>query len=171
MQSAIVKVFGTMGVFVVFIACARTPAAPVPPLRSDRPAAPPPALPARPPTSAPPLKPDPAAPKLDKVSVFFDYDSYVLKPEAGSSLQEIAATAKRNGHSVRIEGHCDERGTPEYNMALGDGRARSTERYLEALGIRKEKMSVISFGSQRPAALGHDEASWAQNRRSDVMIR
>ena len=109
-------------------------------------------------------------PAVRRVSIPFDFDSYVLRPEAGPLLQSLAITARRGNHAVRIEGHCDERGTPEYNLALGDGRARSAQRYLEQLGVPKEKTSVVSFGSQRPRALGHDEASWAQNRRGEVMI-
>jgi peptidoglycan-associated lipoprotein len=110
-------------------------------------------------------------PEVRRVSIPFDFDSYVLRPEAGPLLQSLATSARRGGHAVKIEGHCDERGTPEYNLALGDGRARSAQRYLEQLGIPKEKTSVVSFGSQRPRALGHDEASWAQNRRGEVMIQ
>jgi peptidoglycan-associated lipoprotein len=109
--------------------------------------------------------------QVDRVSVFFDFDSYVLRLGAGELLQRIAAAAKRDQRLVRIEGHCDERGTPEYNLALGEGRARSTQRYLEALGVPPGKIGVVSFGSTRPRATGHDEASWAENRRGDVILR
>jgi peptidoglycan-associated lipoprotein len=146
-------------------ACARTPVtpdkvpSPAPAVSQQREASPPPA-PAQPPASE----------ELTKISVFFDFDSYVLRPDAGPSLQRIAATAKQAGRAIRIEGHCDERGTPEYNLALGDGRARSAQQYLESLGVAKDKVSAVSFGSQRPKALGHDDAAWSQNRRSDVSV-
>jgi peptidoglycan-associated lipoprotein len=155
------------------LACARTPAPAVATSAAPAPAraaAPAPASPSAVPLPQLPGKDIPAA-DVRQVSVFFDFDSYVLRPDAGQVLQAIATTAKRGGHRLRIEGHCDERGTPEYNLALGDGRARSTQRYLEQLGVPREKTSVVSFGSQRPKAPGHDEASWAENRRGDVMVQ
>ncbi len=147
-----------------------------------------PAVATTPPTAVAPKPPPPPAtraavplpqvPKKElpptevrRVSIPFDFDSYMLRPEAGPLLQSLAATARRGDHAVRIEGHCDERGTPEYNLALGDGRARSAQKYLEQLGVPKEKTSMVSFGSQRPKALGHYEAAWAQNRRGEVMIQ
>jgi peptidoglycan-associated lipoprotein len=149
------------------VSCARTPVKKESPAPLGRVA---PAIPA--PVEPLPL-PDPPtsdADAVDAVSVFFDFDSYVLKPESGPLLQSIAATAKGGHRSLRIEGHCDERGTPEYNLALGEGRARSVQKYLERLGIPTKKMSVISFGSQRPRVQGKDEAAWSQNRRGDVKL-
>jgi peptidoglycan-associated lipoprotein len=117
--------------------------------------------------------PGPALPagRLERVSLFFDFDSYVLRSDAGPQLQQVARVAKEAGRPVKIEGHCDERGTPEYNLALGEGRARAAQRYLEALGIPRGNIGVVSFGSQRPRATGHDEASWADNRRGDVFLQ
>jgi peptidoglycan-associated lipoprotein len=153
------------------IGCARTP--PPPPVAKPEPVVAKATVPAA--RSMVPLPQLPASPisaaDVRRGSIYFPFDSYVLGPEAGPLLQSIAATAKRGGHGMRIEGHCDERGTPEYNMALGEGRARSVQRYLEYLGIPKDKTTVVSFGSQRPKAPGHDEASWAQNRRGDVVIQ
>jgi peptidoglycan-associated lipoprotein len=152
-------------------ACAR---APLPEPQAGPQAAP--TSPARTPEASRPV-PLPQVPgpmtdsRVDRVSVFFDFDSYVLRPGAGEPLQRIAAAAKRDERPVRIEGHCDERGTPEYNLALGEGRARSAQRYLEALGVPPGKIGVVSFGSTRPRATGHDEASWAENRRGDVILR
>jgi peptidoglycan-associated lipoprotein len=152
------------------IGCARTPP---PPAAKPGPVVAEAPVPA--PRSVVPMPQLPASPispaDVRQGSIYFAFDSYVLGPEAGPLLQSIAATAKRGGLGVRIEGHCDERGTPEYNMALGDGRARSAQKYLEHLGIPKEKTTVVSFGSQRPKAPGHNEASWAQNRRGDVMVQ
>ena len=100
-------------------------------------------------------------------AIYFDFDSAVLKPAARPVLQEVGEELRHNQKKVRIEGNCDERGTTEYNIALGERRAREAEHYLERLGVAKDRMSVISYGSERPKAPGHDEAAWAQNRRDD----
>jgi peptidoglycan-associated lipoprotein len=150
---------------VLAAACARAPVKKEEPAPLGRVA---PAAPAR--VERPPQEPAAPAEEVAMVSVFFDFDSYMLKPEAGLSLQKIATRAKESNRSLRIEGHCDERGTPEYNLALGEGRARSVEQYLERLGVPKDKMSAVSFGSQRPKARGQHEAAWSQNRRGDVKL-
>jgi peptidoglycan-associated lipoprotein len=158
--------------FIPVVSCARTP---LPAAKDElRPATP--AVQSQPPKQpAVPLpgQPGPVLPPapVSRVSVFFDFDSYVLRPDAGPLLQQVATTAKNGGRPVKIEGHCDERGTPEYNMALGESRGRSAQRYLEALGIPRDKIAVVSFGSLRPRAKGQDEASWAQNRRGDVIVQ
>jgi peptidoglycan-associated lipoprotein len=153
------------------VGCARTPLPPppAPKAQATRPAAP--AAPAAVPLPQVPARPLPPPTAVKQVSVFFDFDSYALRPEAGPLLQQIAATARRDGRGIKVEGHCDERGTPEYNLALGDSRARSAQSYLNSLGIPKDKIDVVSFGDRRPKALGHDESAWAQNRRGDVMVR
>lgn len=98
--------------------------------------------------------------------IYFDYDKYALSPEAQSATQYNAEVLKR-APNVRVvaEGHCDERGTAEYNLALGDRRARSVLDYLTALGIDPGRLSIVSYGSELPVDPGHNEAAWAKNRR------
>jgi peptidoglycan-associated lipoprotein len=98
--------------------------------------------------------------------VYFDYDKFTLTPSAQAALQYDAEILKRAPH-VRIvaEGHCDERGTDEYNLALGERRARSVVGYLASLGIPSERMSTVSYGSELPVDPAHNEAAWAKNRR------
>lgn len=99
--------------------------------------------------------------------VFFDFDSYDLKPEASAQLEQQAAWLKTYPQrTLIVEGHCDERGTREYNLALGDRRATSVKNYLVALGIDPNRVQTISYGKERPEALGTNEAAWAQNRRA-----
>jgi len=99
--------------------------------------------------------------------VFFDFDSYELKPEAQAQLERQAAWLNSYPTvTVTIEGHCDERGTREYNLALGERRANAAKNYLVALGIDPNRIQTISYGKERPAVLGSDESAWAQNRRA-----
>lgn len=99
--------------------------------------------------------------------VFFDFDKYDLKPEAQAQLDQQAAWLKQYPqHTFVIEGHADERGTREYNLALGERRANSVKNYLVALGIDPNRIQVISYGKERPEVLGSNEAAWAQNRRA-----
>lgn len=103
--------------------------------------------------------------------VYFDFDKYSLKPEARTTLEKQAAWLKANPQvRITIEGHCDERGTREYNLALGERRANAVKDYLAALGISLDRMKTISFGKERPIALGSNEAAWAQNRRAVTEI-
>lgn len=99
-------------------------------------------------------------------SVFFDFDQYNLKPEGQATLQAQAAwLAKYPAVTLTIEGHADERGTREYNLALGERRANSARAYLISLGVDANRLQVISYGKDRPFAVGSDETAWAQNRR------
>ncbi len=99
--------------------------------------------------------------------VFFDTDSAELRPDAQATLSEIGAwLVKHPGKSVTIEGHCDERGTREYNLALGERRATAVANYLAAVGVDLSRMQTVSHGKERPAADGSDESAWAQNRRA-----
>ena len=104
--------------------------------------------------------------------VFFAFDDYSLSEEARTAL---AADAKLLGDNksvkVTIEGHCDERGTVEYNLALGEKRALSAKNYLVNYGIDGSRISVISYGKERPFDQGHDEEAWAQNRRAHFVIQ
>jgi len=103
--------------------------------------------------------------------VFFDYDSSDLSPAAKSALDENAGVLKKYGTWVlTIEGHCDERGTPEYNLALGERRAVSARTYLVALGIAADRLRNVSYGKEFPFDPGHDEAAWAKNRRAHFVI-
>ncbi len=103
--------------------------------------------------------------------VFFGFDQYDLNAEARATLEKQAAWLNKfPAVRITIEGHADERGTREYNLALGERRANSAKDYLVALGVNPARISTISFGKERPAALGHDEAAWAQNRRAVSVV-
>ncbi|BDW96503.1 peptidoglycan-associated lipoprotein [Thalassospira tepidiphila] len=104
--------------------------------------------------------------------VFFGFDKYDLAGEARRTLELQAAWLKKYPqYKVVVEGHADERGTREYNLALGERRANSVKDYLIALGIDPSRIETISYGKERPVALGHDEESWGKNRRSVSVIR
>jgi peptidoglycan-associated lipoprotein len=102
----------------------------------------------------------------DFQDIHFDFDKYEIRDSDTPTLQRIATWLKDNpDYQVLIEGHCDERGTNEYNMALGEQRALAARRYLISLGIDSGRLHTISYGEERPIALGSNEAAWAQNRR------
>jgi peptidoglycan-associated lipoprotein len=104
--------------------------------------------------------------------VFFGTDRYDLTGEAQAELQKQATWLKTYPqYRFVIEGHCDERGTREYNLALGERRATAVKNYLVALGIDTNRMQTISYGKERPAVLGDDEAAWAQNRRGVIVLQ
>jgi peptidoglycan-associated lipoprotein len=103
--------------------------------------------------------------------ILFETDSFSVDAEDRAILDAQAAWLQRNPNvRVTIEGHADERGTREYNLALGDRRANAAKNYLAARGVSSARMSVISWGKERPAALGSDEGSWAQNRRAVTVL-
>ncbi len=103
--------------------------------------------------------------------VFFGYDSSDLDSDALELLQDQVAWLKQNADvSVTIEGHCDERGTREYNLALGEKRAQAVKNYLIGLGINPDRISTISYGKERPAVVGSNDGAWAQNRRSVTIV-
>ena len=103
--------------------------------------------------------------------VFFNYDSAELDTDAQELLQDQVAWLKQYSNvSVIIEGHCDERGTREYNLALGEKRAQSVKNYLINLGISSDRVSTISYGKERPAVVGSNDGAWAQNRRSVTIV-
>jgi len=104
-------------------------------------------------------------------TVYFGYDRYDLSAEAQSQLQKEAAWLQQYPqHALTIEGHCDERGTREYNLALGERRANSVANYLTALGIDKSRISTISYGKERPICTDSNEACYSQNRRGVTAI-
>lgn len=103
--------------------------------------------------------------------VYFDFDRSEIRTDQRDRIEKNGAYLKVNKMvKVRIEGNCDERGTNEYNLALGERRALSAQRYFVNLGIDKKRLSTISFGEEKPLLYGHDELSWAQNRRVDFSI-
>ena len=102
--------------------------------------------------------------------VYFGFDRYDLTADARSSLQAQARWIIDNNASVTIEGHCDERGTREYNLALGDRRATAVKNYLVALGVSASKVRTVSYGKERPAVSGSGESVWAQNRRGYTRV-
>ncbi len=103
--------------------------------------------------------------------VFFDYDKSDLSPEARAPVEALAVwMSSYPATTIGIEGHCDERGTREYNLALGERRASSVQDYLVALGVASNRLSIISYGKERPAVLGSNEESWSQNRRGVFVV-
>ncbi|AKJ68856.1 membrane protein [Pandoraea thiooxydans] len=106
---------------------------------------------------------------LAQRSVFFDFDSYTVKDSYKSMLEAHAKylIAHPNRH-VLVQGNTDERGTSEYNLALGEKRAEAVVKVLELLGVPSSQLEAVSFGKEKPKALGHNEAAWAENRRADL---
>jgi peptidoglycan-associated lipoprotein len=136
--------------------------APVPPV---------PVAPATPPAAAPGV-----AITEEKLSQFddvlFDFDKSVVKEGGRKACQVVAAYLKKNPNAkMQIEGHCDERGTSEYNMALGDRRAAAVMTYLVSLGVPKAALSTVSFGKEKPLDPGHNEEAWAKNRRAHFVLK
>ena len=103
--------------------------------------------------------------------IYFDFDKYEIRPQDASVLKENAALLMKYPNvKIQIEGHCDERGTIEYNLALGERRANSGKNYLISLGISGNRISAISYGKERPVDPGHNEEAWAKNRRAHTVI-
>lgn len=100
---------------------------------------------------------------------YFAFDSSDLQPEAMRALDVHAGDLKGNGQRVVLAGHTDERGTREYNMALGERRAQAVQRYLVLQGVSPAQLEAVSYGEERPIALGNDEQAWAQNRRVEMV--
>jgi peptidoglycan-associated lipoprotein len=131
----------------------------------------------------PPPAPPPAPPSEESSTTtiigsgdlqpaFFDLDSYTLRSDAREALDRNAKLLRDNPTvRVTIEGHCDERGTVEYNQALGERRAQAARDYMVAAGIDASRMDIISYGKERPFDLGHDEGAWQQNRRAHFVVR
>ena len=103
--------------------------------------------------------------------VFFNFDKFNINAEARKTLELQAAWMKRNASvTVAIQGHCDERGTREYNLALGERRANAVKDYLVTLGVNPQRIDTISYGKERPVAIGSTNAAWAQNRRGVTKV-
>jgi peptidoglycan-associated lipoprotein len=104
--------------------------------------------------------------------VYFDYDSNVIKPEFQSLIEQHARFLRANaGRHIVVEGHTDERGGREYNLALGQRRSEAVRRALELLGVKDSQVEAVSFGKEKPASPGNDETAWAQNRRAEIAYR
>lgn len=105
-------------------------------------------------------------------TAYFDFDKAELRQDARDVLYKNAEILLKGqpDAKVKIEGHCDERGSAEYNLALGERRAKSALQYLTTLGVKADRMSVISFGKEKPAVQGNDEAAWAKNRRAEFVL-
>jgi peptidoglycan-associated lipoprotein len=104
--------------------------------------------------------------------VYFDFDKYDIRPEDAKTLDANATWLKSNAENlVLIEGHCDERGTNEYNLALGERRAKATMNYLVSQGIQANRITIISYGEERPVCNEKTEACWAKNRRANFLVK
>jgi peptidoglycan-associated lipoprotein len=105
-------------------------------------------------------------------TVYFDFDRSDLRQDARNTLSKNAEILLKSKQAakVKIEGHCDERGSAEYNLALGERRATSALQYLVTLGVQPERLSIISYGKEKPAVQGTDEEAWAKNRRAEFLI-
>jgi peptidoglycan-associated lipoprotein len=175
-----------VGLFFV-AACAKRPVATVSQAPAPAPAPRPAPAPAPPPAAAPApsppaaAAPPPAAPRpapkdyrpTDALkSINFAFDSAAIRSADAKILDASAAWLVKNGdYLLLIEGHCDERGTDEYNLALGDRRARSALNYLVAQGVKGDRITIVSFGEQRPLCRESNEACWAKNRRDMFLIK
>lgn len=103
--------------------------------------------------------------------IYFDFDSANLSEPSRSTLaKNAAALTKETTSKIRIEGNCDERGSSEYNLALGERRAKAAQQYLVTMGVKADRLSVISYGKEKPAVKGDDEAAWAKNRRDEFVV-
>jgi peptidoglycan-associated lipoprotein len=108
----------------------------------------------------------------DLKDIRFDFDKYDIRPGDAKTLDGNAGWLKSNpNHLVLIEGHCDERGTNEYNLALGERRAKSTMNYLVSQGVQASRITIISYGEERPLCTQHTEECWAQNRRAHFLVK
>ena len=107
---------------------------------------------------------------LSKRSVYFDYDKYEVKPEFQNLVKAHAKYLIEHPQaSIMLEGNADERGSREYNLALGQKRAVAVKKVMNVLGVPDKQIETISYGNEKPKALGHDEAAWAENRRTDIL--
>lgn len=102
--------------------------------------------------------------------IYFDYDQYTLNPEGRAILQTVAPELKSTPAKLIIEGHTDERGSNEYNLALGESRAKAVRDYLKKLGVPSDKVSVASFGEEKPSEVGGSESAWSKNRRAELNL-
>jgi peptidoglycan-associated lipoprotein len=150
------------------------------PKEETKPETPPPPAPVQP-TQPPPDQTPPVDPmkahndalidlEAHDKSVYFEFDKSTIKPEGQAVISAWAGFLKQYGtDKIQIQGNCDERGTREYNIALGERRAKAVADALKAEGVADSQLSLISYGKEKPVALGHDESAWSQNRRADLV--
>ena len=167
---------------------ASAPAPTAPPAAAAAPSTPAPAPAPAPAVAAPAPAPATAAPSApattarpspkefmaiaDLKDVFFDFDKYDIRPGDAKTLDGNASWLKSNPNQLLlIEGHCDERGTNEYNLALGERRAKSTMNYLVSQGVQASRITIISYGEERPTCTDKNEACWSKNRRSHFLVK
>ena len=130
-------------------------------------------------TQAPPPPPpsstestEPTEPQTSLQDAYFDFDDAGLRADAKTALENNARYMERNSKAaVVVEGHCDERGSVEYNLALGERRAKAAKEFLVSYGIAASRLTTISYGKERPFDSGHDEAAWSKNRRAHFVAR
>jgi len=124
------------------------------------------------PAPAPMVKPSEFAPSPNLKAIYFDFDKYNIRPDDAKTLDGDAAWLKANPNNlVLIEGHADERGTNEYNLALGEKRAKAAMNYLVAQGVQASRVTIISYGEERPVCTEKTEACWAKNRRDNFLTK
>jgi peptidoglycan-associated lipoprotein len=164
----------TVGLAALFAAGCAKKAAEAPPAPAPAPPVVQPATPEPTPTPTPEPTPVPT-PKVttnDFTDAFFDLDSYALRDDAKVALDNAAKLLRDNAEvGITLEGHCDERGTVEYNQALGEKRANAARDYLVNAGVSAARIQTLSYGKERPFTEGHDESAWAQNRRAHFVLR
>ena len=161
------------------VGCPKRPAttgavapAPSAPQAAPAPAAAPAPRQAPAPAPAPMVKPSEFAPSPNLKAVYFDFDKYDIRPDDAKTLDGDAAWLKANPNNlVLIEGHADERGTNEYNLALGEKRAKAAMNYLVAQGVQASRVTIISYGEERPVCTEKTEACWAKNRRDNFLTK
>ncbi|NLD37976.1 MAG: peptidoglycan-associated lipoprotein Pal [Desulfatiglans sp.] len=108
---------------------------------------------------------------MESEKIYFDYDRADIKPEYQAVLSKKVGWLKDNSsYKLKIEGHCDERGSTEYNMALGARRAEATAKYISAAGVSSDRLTTVSYGEEKPVATGSNEAAWSQNRRAEFVL-
>jgi peptidoglycan-associated lipoprotein len=120
-----------------------------------------------------PAKPQPATPQpdLELTSVYFDFDRSEVRADQVPGLDaDLRALQADPRVTIEIQGHCDERGTTEYNLALGERRAHAVKQWLVLRGVGESRIRTVTYGEERPADAGHDEAAWARNRRADLIV-
>lgn len=162
---------GLLALLVVGLAaagCSKKTADVAPQPTTPQPATPPQEPPPPPP---PPAQSEPEPTTLELRDVFYDYDSAELRDDARATLTDNGRMLVQSaGKSLTIEGHCDERGSVDYNLALGERRAQAAKDFLVSYGVSADRVTTISYGENRPFAMGHDEGAWAQNRRAHFVV-
>ena len=127
-----------------------------------------------PPEPTPPPPPPPPPPEVKEIRlepIHFDYNKFDLRPgDVEIMKRNLAALQENPGTIVKVEGHCDERGTVEYNLALGEKRAKAAMDFLVKMGVDASRLSIVSYGKERPVDPGHDESAWWKSRRAEFVI-